>query len=172
MAAQRMATTRILFSLAARFCPDGRLVTQLRDRHLLQQMPPQDGDFLFRRVVRASVASSCVRSIILAGERFLHFQLNRNKTFSVARLHTFASATPGRYLPLSDEALQLAADLWARARQQGRPTADVKDLDVDVILAAQALSFGPAPVDVIVATTNSKHLSQFIAAKDWQEIVP
>ena len=26
-------------------------VTQLRDRHLLQQMPPQDGDFLFRRVV-------------------------------------------------------------------------------------------------------------------------
>src|SRR5215831_8934594 len=26
------------------------LVTQLRDRHLLQQMPPQDGDFLFRRL--------------------------------------------------------------------------------------------------------------------------
>src|SRR4029077_11466393 len=26
----------------------------------------------------ASVASSCVRSIILMGERFLHFQLNRN----------------------------------------------------------------------------------------------
>ena len=27
----------------------------------------------------ASVALSCVRSIMLAGERFLHFQLNRNK---------------------------------------------------------------------------------------------
>src|SRR5438094_4571433 len=31
----------------------------------------------------ASVASSCVRSIILMGERFLHFQLNRN-SFAVA----------------------------------------------------------------------------------------
>src|ERR1022692_3397957 len=28
----------------------------------------------------ASVASSCVRSIILTGERFLHFQLNRNRS--------------------------------------------------------------------------------------------
>ena len=27
------------------------LVTQLGDRHLLQQMPPQNGDLLFRRVV-------------------------------------------------------------------------------------------------------------------------
>jgi len=51
-------------------------------------------------------------------------------------------------------------------------TADVKDLDVDVILAAQALSFGPAPVDVVIATTNAKHLSQFVTARDWQEIVP
>jgi hypothetical protein len=45
-------------------------------------------------------------------------------------------------------------------------------LDVDVILAAQALSFGPAPSDVIAVTTNAKHFSQFITAKDWTEIVP
>jgi len=62
--------------------------------------------------------------------------LRAGKTFGVSRLETFTSATSGRYLPLSDEALQLAAALWARARQQGRPTADVKDLDIDVILAA------------------------------------
>jgi len=98
--------------------------------------------------------------------------LRAGKTFSVARLEAFASATPGRYLPLSDEALQLAAELWAKAGQQGRPTADVKDLDIDVILAAQALSFGPAPSDVVVATSNAKHLSQFITAQNWSEILP
>jgi hypothetical protein len=66
----------------------------------------------------------------------------------------------------------LAAELWATARQQGRPTADAKDLDIDVILAAQALSFGPAPSDVVVATSNPKHLSQFVAAQNWNEILP
>jgi len=64
--------------------------------------------------------------------------LRAGKIFSVARLQAFTSATPDRYLPLSDEALRLAAELWAKARQQGRPTADAKDLDIDVILAAQA----------------------------------
>lgn len=119
---------------------------------------------------------------LLSGHRMIipaivYYELKREllragKTVSVSRLETFASATAGRYLPLSDEALQLAAALWARARQQGRPTADVKDLDIDVILAAQALSFGPAPDDVVVATTNPRHLSQFVSAKDWQEIMP
>jgi hypothetical protein len=42
---------------------------------------------------------------------------------------------------------------------------------MDVIIAAQALSFGPAPADVTVATTNPKHLWQFISAKHWNEIV-
>ncbi len=107
----------------------------------------------------------------------IHYELRRellraNKTIGVARLDAFSEQTPGRYLPLSDEALRLAAELWAMARQQGQPTADVKDLDVDVILAAQALSFGPASVDVIVVTTNPKHLSQFITAKNWNEIIP
>lgn len=98
--------------------------------------------------------------------------LRASKTFSIARLETFTSSTRGRYLPLSDEALRLAAELWAKARQQGRPTADARDLDVDVILAAQALSFGPAPSDVVIATSNEKHLSQFIAAQNWNEILP
>jgi len=55
------------------------LIAQLRNGLLLQQVPPQDGDLLFRRVV-PSVASSCVRSTIFMGEHFLPFQLNRNTT--------------------------------------------------------------------------------------------
>jgi len=98
--------------------------------------------------------------------------LRANKNFGMDRLDAFVAQTPGRYLPLSDQALRLAGELWATARQQGRPTADVKDLDVDVILAAQALSFGAASSDVTVVTTNPRHLSQFIMAKNWNEIVP
>src|ERR1035437_7776974 len=98
--------------------------------------------------------------------------LRANNTFGVSRLDAFASRTPGRYLPLTDGALRLAEDLWDAARQQGRPTADAKDLDMAVILAAPALSFGPAPSDVVIATSNAKHLSQFITAKNWSEILP
>lgn len=122
-----------------------------------------------------------VSPCVLGGHRvivpaIIYYELKREllragKTFSVGRLESFVTSTPDRYLPLSDEALRLAAELWARARRQGRPTADVKDLDVDVILAAQALSFGPAPSDVVVATSNEKHLSQFVTANNWNEIL-
>jgi len=98
--------------------------------------------------------------------------LRAHKNSGVSRLDAFTSRTPGRHLPLTDEALRLAAELWAAARQRGRPTADTKDLDVDVVLAAQALSFGPAPSDVVVAASNAKHLSQFITAQNWSEILP
>lgn len=118
---------------------------------------------------------------LLSGHRIIvpaivYYELKREllragKSFSISRLDAFTSRTPGRYLPLSDEALRLAAELWAKVRQQGKPTADAKDLDVDVILAAQALSFGPAPEDVVIATSNAKHLSQFISAQNWDDIV-
>jgi len=80
------------------------------------------------------------------------------KPFSLGRLDVFSSAS-NRYIPLTDEALQLSAELWAKARQEGRPTADSKELDVDVILAAQVLSFGAPASDVVIATTNTKHLA-------------
>jgi predicted nucleic acid-binding protein len=114
---------------------------------------------------------------LLSGSRVIvpaivYYELKREllrakKTFGIGRLDAFVNASPGRYLPLSDDALRLAADLWARSRQEGRPTADPKALDIDVLIAAQALSFGePAAI----VTTNAKHLSQFIAAKHWSEI--
>jgi predicted nucleic acid-binding protein len=74
-------------------------------------------------------------------------------------------------LPLSDDALRMAAELWAKSRREGRPTAESKALDIDVILAAQALSFGAAPSEVIIATTNARHLAQFVAARRWSEIL-
>ena len=96
--------------------------------------------------------------------------LRAEKAFGIARLDTFATASPGRYLPLSDVALRLAAELWAKCRRAGQPTADAKALDIDVIIAAQVLSSNADAAEVIIATANPKHLSQFITAKHWRDI--
>jgi predicted nucleic acid-binding protein len=80
-------------------------------------------------------------------------------------LDPFVNATPGRYVPLTDDALRFAAELWAQSRQAGRPTADAMALDIDVLLSAQALRFGGSP---LVATTNP----QFVPALHWLDIAP
>jgi hypothetical protein len=64
----------------------------------------------------------------------------------------------------------LAADFWAQARRQGRKTADNKALDGDVILAAQASLLTHLGDNIVVATTNVKHLSLFVDARLWQDI--
>jgi predicted nucleic acid-binding protein len=70
------------------------------------------------------------------------------------------------YLPLTDATLFKAAELWAKARFTGLPTASLTSLDGDVILAAQAIE-----VKGIVVTYNRKHLSRFVTAKGWDEII-
>jgi predicted nucleic acid-binding protein len=89
--------------------------------------------------------------------------LRAKKTAGIARLNRLKSTA--RYLPITTDVMLLAADLWAQARQQGVPTADPKELDGDVILAAQALTLGLSPADVVVATTNVGHLARFVAAE-------
>ena len=69
------------------------------------------------------------------------------------------------YMPLNTEAMLMAAQLWADARKKARPTADPRELDGDVILAAQAQQAG-----AIVATENVGHLSLFVEAKNWRDI--
>lgn len=77
------------------------------------------------------------------------------------------------YLPLTTEALRLAARFWADARNQGQPTASDESLDADVILAAQAATLqGDTDDGVVVATTNPRHLSRFVDARLWQDIDP
>jgi predicted nucleic acid-binding protein len=122
-----------------------------------------------------------ISNSILAGSRVIvpaivYYELKREllrarKTVGLSRLDAFVNAAPDRYLPLSDEALRLAADLWAKSRQLGRLTAAPQSLDIDVIIAAQAISAAKVSSEFVVATTNPKHLSQFVAAKHWNEIV-
>jgi predicted nucleic acid-binding protein len=75
------------------------------------------------------------------------------------------------YVPISTEAMLLAADFWAQARRAGEPTAPDLALDADVILAAQALVLERLEQDtVVIATTNVRHLSRFASAILWHDI--
>jgi predicted nucleic acid-binding protein len=90
----------------------------------------------------------------------------------LAQLDAFNRAWPDRYLSLSDSALHLAAQLWAQARNAGMPTADPKELDCDVLIAAQALTIGKSASNLVIATTNVGHLARFVAADLWTNITP
>jgi predicted nucleic acid-binding protein len=90
----------------------------------------------------------------------------------LAQLDAFNAARADRYLALSDMALRLAAKLWAQARNAGIPTADPKELDCDVLIAAQALTLGIPTADLVIATTNVGHLARFVPAALWANITP
>jgi predicted nucleic acid-binding protein len=63
------------------------------------------------------------------------------------------------YQRITTQIMMRAADLWAETRRHGRPTADDKALDGDVILAATAQMH-----DGIVITDNVGHLGRFVEA--------
>jgi predicted nucleic acid-binding protein len=84
---------------------------------------------------------------------------------SLDRLETAAG-----YVPVTTPAMLKAAELWARARQIGKPTAHAQSLDADVIIAAQAAPMIDDGHDVMVATDNVSHLSIFVPAARWQNI--
>jgi predicted nucleic acid-binding protein len=95
----------------------------------------------------------------------------RQATSQIARLRTFC-LQPRRFIPLTTDHLEIAAQLWGQVRRAGQPTADPQALDGDVILAAQTLSLGVAAPGVIVATTNPAHLIRYVAADFWSNIQP
>ena len=76
------------------------------------------------------------------------------------------------FLPLTDEVMKEAANIWAEARIQGMPTADEKSLDADVIICAQykLLELEYPGRYIVIATTNVDHLSRFAEAKEWNDI--
>ena len=96
------------------------------------------------------------------------FELRRNFLLeglgeSVVRLDALKKTLT--YLPLTTDVMIRAAELWADARKRGKPTADPKELECDVILAAQAEQVG-----AVVVTENVGHLSLFVEAKSWRDV--
>jgi predicted nucleic acid-binding protein len=94
--------------------------------------------------------------------------LRAGKTAGLARLDTLKITL--RYLPITTEIMLQAADFWAQMRRQGTPIAIDIALDADVILAATAAGSMARGDDVVIATTNVRHLARLIPAKLWHEI--
>jgi hypothetical protein len=67
---------------------------------------------------------------------------------------------------------RLNAIFLSQARREGKPTANPAALDIDVLIAAQALSFAATRSEVTIATTNVKHLSQYTRVRHWSDIAP
>ena len=76
------------------------------------------------------------------------------------------------FLPVSRKVFILAANLWAEASSIGKQTSDSKNIDADMIISAQyqLLKDEFPGQQVIVATTNLKHLSIFCEASHWRDI--
>ncbi|MFM7174195.1 MAG: nuclease [Caldilinea sp.] len=89
--------------------------------------------------------------------------LRAEKYAGLARLDALAQEI--ECLPITTVAMRVAAQLWAQTRQRGKPTADDRALDGDVILAAQVLT-SEYP-EAVIATTNVGHLSLFVEAMLW-----
>jgi predicted nucleic acid-binding protein len=92
------------------------------------------------------------------------------KARGISRLDEFLHAVPDRYLPPTTEAFQKAAELWAKVRKEGLPTAGDHALDADVLLAAQLLTSKFASENLVMATTNPRHIARFLDARPWQTI--
>ena len=76
-----------------------------------------------------------------------------------------------RYAPITTSVMLKAVESWAVARNSGRQSAADASLDADMILAAQGASLASGDDEAIIATTNVRHLSLFVAARVWREIM-
>ena len=79
-----------------------------------------------------------------------------------------------RILPVSGAAWLRAAEFWALSRRMGVPTGPDAALDADAILAGCAATVGRPGDEVIIASSNVRHLSRFpgIDAREWISIAP
>lgn len=122
------------------------------------------------REVRAWLASLLDADVVVFLPEIADFEIRRNLivenlTGSLANLDALPSLIT--YVPITTADMRQAATLWAQSRRSGRSVGDAKELNADVILAAQALRLG-----CTIATDNVGHLAQFTDARPWLSIKP
>jgi predicted nucleic acid-binding protein len=116
------------------------------------------------RVVSSDICDYEIRRSLLL------VQKNSQETQSIKNLDESKSLI--EFLPVTQDVLLVASQLWADARRQGQPTANNQSLDADLIICAtlQVLTAKEPGRYAVIATTNVKHLSRFAAAEQWQDI--
>ncbi|WP_416675467.1 nuclease [Egbenema bharatensis] len=113
--------------------------------------------------------SGCIVKVSEIADYEVRRELLRANRFQGIQRLDLLKVTIG-FVPITTEVMLTAAELWALARRQGKPTADNKALDADVILAAQALLIRQQGRETVIATTNVAHLEQFVSAQIWTTI--
>jgi hypothetical protein len=98
--------------------------------------------------------------------------IRSNKSVGLAELDRVIAIY--RYIPLCTKAMRLAAQFWSDARMIFRAAAtNDQRLDADMIVCAQAKVIEmDEGGEVIVATSNVRHLVTFVSAREWYEIDP
>jgi len=127
-------------------------------------------DYSRNREHRAWLASLLDREVAVFLPEIADYEVRRNLivenlTGSLANLDALPSLI--NYVPITTTDMRTAAELWAKSRKTGRSVGDPKDLNADVILAAQAIRLG-----ALIATDNVGHLAQFVEARQWSTIKP
>jgi len=75
-----------------------------------------------------------------------------------------------QYVEMSQRMWIKAAELWAWARNSNQSTANADKIDIDCLLAAQAIVISELSGEhTVVATKNVKDIARYTPAKTWEE---
>ena len=116
------------------------------------------------------------RKILLQVAEIIDYELRRN--FILEKLEKSKNnlnkyRQTNRIIPITSEIMLTAAELWAEIRSSGISTASKENIDCDVILVAQAISLSTEFKEIIIVTTNPKHIYRFkhlgIKVWDWKQ---
>ena len=150
------------------------IVLDSRPLGLVTQKPGNPGGEACRRWATDLDSIGCLFFVPEPADYELRREFIRSgNTSAVMRLDAFNRSVTGGYLPLTTPDVRLAAELWARVRNQRRTTAPPEALDADALIAAQAerLDFAAFGLSsVVVATANVGHLSALTNAVLWSDI--
>lgn len=100
--------------------------------------------------------------------------IRAGKTAGIESLDVFKVAL--NYLPIDTQTMLDAAQIWAEARNIGKPATNDLSLDADMILVAQVRAATRVFAEnangghTILATTNIKHLTHFCDARLWRDV--